>query len=63
MLLFLSVIIAKAQQLTKDQSELRSLSTTWDLDKENRQGNFKFTPYKPVYVTAGRWSNNPNTLP
>lgn len=62
-LLGLSVLIAKAQQLTQDQMALKSLSTVWDLDKETRQGNFKFTSYKPVYVTAGRWSSSPNKLP
>ena len=62
-LLFLSVVIAKAQQLKKDQIAIRSLARMWDLDMENRQGKFKFTPYKPVYVAAGRWSNNPKKVP
>lgn len=62
-MVFLNMAISKAQQLTADQTELKSLSTLWDLDKDTRRGNFKFTSYKPVYVTAGRWSNNPNTLP
>lgn len=40
-----------------------SISERWELDSNTRRGNFLITPYKPVYVTAGRWSNNPNNLP
>lgn len=59
----LSFLIAKAQQLEENQSMLKSLTTKWDLDKENRQGVFKLTSYKPIYVTAGRRSDKPNRLP
>lgn len=59
----LSYVNVQAQTLAENPSELKSLSERWDLDKENRQGTFKLTSYKPIYVTAGRWSNNPNTLP
>ncbi|SDB36758.1 phospholipase A1 [Flavobacteriaceae bacterium MAR_2010_188] len=66
-LLFVSIITSfftlKAQTSIENQDELKSLSERWDLDKENRQGTFKLASYRPIYVTAGRWSSNPNTLP
>lgn len=59
----LSYVTIQAQTLVENQSELKSISERWDLDKDNRKGTFKLTSYRPIYVTAGRWSNNPNTLP
>lgn len=40
-----------------------SMAERWELGDENHKGLFLITPYKPVYVTAGRWSSNPNTKP
>ena len=40
-----------------------TLSERWELDSASRRGTFLITPYKPVFVTAGRWSNNPNEQP
>lgn len=40
-----------------------SLSERWELDTASRKGTFLVTPYKPVYITAGRWSNKPNEMP
>ncbi len=42
---------------------IKSISERWELDSATRQGTFLLTSYKPFYVTAGRWSNNPNTQP
>ncbi len=44
-----------------DQS--RTMAERWELEPENSKGNFRITPYRPVYVTAGRWSSNPNGKP
>ncbi len=41
----------------------RSLSDRWELDSATRRGTFLVTPYKPLYVTAGRWSSDPNEQP
>lgn len=41
----------------------QSMSERWELDSVNQRGTFLVTPYKPVYVTAGRWSNSPNVQP
>ncbi|REE27514.1 phospholipase A1 [Winogradskyella pacifica] len=62
-ILVLSISISKAQELEENEIGLKSLSEIWDLDKETKQGVFKLRSYKPVYVTAGRRSNNPNKLP
>ena len=40
-----------------------TLSERWELERKDHRGVFIITPYKPVYVTAGRWSNSPNTKP
>lgn len=40
-----------------------TMEQRWELGKENNKGLFLVTPYRPVYITAGRWSNNPNTQP
>jgi len=40
-----------------------TMAERWELGEENHKGLFLITPYKPVYVTAGRWSSNPNTKP
>lgn len=47
---------------TKHQRS-RSLSERWELDSANQKGTFLITPYKPLYVTAGRWSTDPNGQP
>ncbi|CCH00819.1 phospholipase A1 [Fibrella aestuarina BUZ 2] len=40
-----------------------TLSDRWELDSATRRGTFLITPYKPLYVTAGRWSSDPNEQP
>lgn len=45
------------------KSTFSTLSERWELDSASRRGTFLITPYKPVYATAGRWSNNPNEQP
>jgi phospholipase A1 len=61
--LTLLYVTIQAQTFSKNSAELKSISESWDLDKGNKQGTFKLISYKPIYVTAGRWSDNPNTLP
>jgi phospholipase A1/A2 len=41
----------------------RSLAARWELDSATQKGTFLITPYKPLYVTAGRWSSDPNEQP
>lgn len=40
-----------------------SMADRWELNKQYKKGYFKITPYKPIYITAGRYSNNPNSRP
>ncbi len=40
-----------------------TLAQKWELGEKNHKGLFLITPYKPVYVTAGRYSTNPNNQP
>ncbi|MDF0717305.1 phospholipase A [Muricauda sp. 334s03] len=62
-LLFFSFLIGNAQEFLQNQDSLKSLSSIWELDSDQKQGTFRLISYKPIYVTAGRWSSNPNGLP
>ena len=54
-----------AQAITEKAQEvyLRSISERGELDSATRRGIFRLTYYKPFYVTAGRWSDHPNSQP
>jgi len=41
----------------------KTLSERWELDDKDKNGTFKLTFYKPVYVLPVRWSSDPNELP
>ncbi|MFN2261646.1 MAG: phospholipase A [Psychroflexus sp.] len=41
----------------------KTLSERWELDDEDKNGTFKLTFYKPIYVLPARWSSSPNELP
>lgn len=41
----------------------KSLSQRWELDSIHKRGTFRLESYKPIYVTAGRWSSSPNQKP
>lgn len=41
----------------------KTMAERWELTSENHKGFFVITPYRPVYVTAGRYSNDPNQQP
>lgn len=41
----------------------QKMAQRWELGTENHKGFFGITPYRPVYITAGRWSSNPNVKP
>lgn len=43
--------------------QTKTLAERWELDPDKRHDVFVITAYKPVYITAGRYSNNPNTKP
>ena len=39
------------------------MAERWELGKANHKGLFLVTAYRPIYVTAGRFSSNPNEQP
>ena len=41
----------------------QTMTERWELDADHHKGVFIITPYKPVFVTAGRYSDNPNVKP
>lgn len=63
--LFLQPVIMQAQ--VKDSigflKNSNTMSERWELSEADHKGLFLITPYRPVYVTAGRRSNDPNTQP
>ncbi|WPP49854.1 phospholipase A [Catalinimonas niigatensis] len=67
LLLFLVgwILSAPAQSIIEESKAvyIKSISERWELDSATRQGVFRLTYYKPFYVTAGRWSSNPNEQP
>ncbi|RAR46888.1 phospholipase A [Flavobacterium lacus] len=41
----------------------KSYSQQWELDSIHKKGTFRLVSHKPIYITAGRWSSNPNEKP
>lgn len=62
-LLFFNTVCAQSNSLFSRYSATQTLSERWELDSNTKRGTFIVTPYKPVYVTAGRKSSNPNEQP
>ncbi len=60
---FAVALKAQSNSLFKKDAVRETMSQRWELDSSSRRGTFIVTPYKPVYVTAGRWSNSPNVQP
>jgi phospholipase A1 len=54
---------AQPNNLFSKYAQRQTMAERWELDDSTRKGTFLVTPYKPVYVTAGRWSNKPNQQP
>ncbi|MBO0933731.1 phospholipase A [Fibrella aquatilis] len=54
---------SQTSPLFEKKTGFSSLTERWELDSTSRRGTFLLTPYKPMYVTAGRWSNDPNGQP
>lgn len=54
---------AQSNSIFNRNATTQTLSERWELDSATKRGTFIITPYKPVYITAGRWSNNPNEKP
>lgn len=63
--LFLLTFTVNAQERSAQLflKKQQTLSERWELERKYHKGIFIITPYKPVFVTAGRWSSNPNTKP
>ncbi|MFY8186659.1 MAG: phospholipase A [Flavobacterium sp.] len=42
---------------------IKSFDTQWELEPKNQRGTFRLTSYKPIYITAGRWTSKANESP
>lgn len=51
----------KAQNVSLDTLDIikKTYDQLWELGEKNQKGTFRLVSYKPIYVTAGRVSNNP----
>ena len=54
-----------AQKTTVDTLDIirKTYDQLWELGENNQKGTFRLISYKPIYVTAGRVSSNPNEKP
>ncbi|MEO6315140.1 MAG: phospholipase A [Chitinophagaceae bacterium] len=60
---FDSIVQAQADDIFRKETYRQTMSQRWELDSADRRKTFVITPYKPIYITAGRWSSSPNTQP
>ena len=64
LLLFSSLsATAQIQALFNNKTQLRNMTERWELDTTAVRGTFLLTPFKPIYILPGRWSNNVNEQP
>jgi len=61
--LFPLKVIPQADDIFRKETYRQTMSQRWELDAVSRRKTFVITPYKPIYITAGRWSSNPNKQP
>ncbi|QNA42779.1 phospholipase A [Lacibacter sediminis] len=62
-ILYLQNTIAQKVYDTNEPTSARSISHRWELDSSTKRKTFTITSYRPVYITGGRWSSNPNERP
>lgn len=63
-LCFILPVSAQSQiSLFSGDRHFQTMTERWELDSASRRSTFLISPYKPVYFTAGRKSNNPNQQP
>jgi phospholipase A1 len=63
LLLFTSVLSNAQIQALNSKTQIRTMTERWELDTTAVRGTFLLTPYKPIYIVAGKYSSNPNDQP
>ncbi|RRO24038.1 phospholipase [Flavobacteriaceae bacterium 14752] len=61
--LFVSFLSKSQSHFGYDNVIEKTLSERWELDKIDKNGTFKLTFYKPIYILPIRWTSSPNELP
>lgn len=61
--LFTIPVFSQDLLLTDNKFLAKTMSQRWELDEPDKLGTFRLTSYNPFYITAGRRTNSPNTLP
>jgi phospholipase A1/A2 len=61
--LFITHLLAQGSHHKHLDIIKKSYSQKWELDSIDKKGTFRLVSYKPMYITAGRISNNPNEKP
>lgn len=62
-ILFPLTVLSQANHKVFQPISTKTLSERWDLSPETNRGTFRLTSYKPFFINAVKWSNNPNQLP
>jgi phospholipase A1 len=52
-----------SQEILEKVIITKTVSQDWELDSIDKKGTFRFVSYKPVYVTALRWTSRANSKP
>lgn len=65
LLTLLTAFSATAQDSSKTGflNNTKTMAERWELGKAYHKGLFLVTAYRPIYITAGRFSSNPNEQP
>ena len=62
--LFFQIGFSQSQPQVNQRRIIRkSFSQQWELDSIYRKGTFRLVSYKPIYITAGRWTSKTNKFP
>lgn len=56
-------VYSQSNLLFSRNRSFQTMTERWELDSTSRRSTFLVSPYKPVYLTAGRKSSNPNQQP
>jgi phospholipase A1 len=57
------IVQAQSNLIFSGNRTFQTMTERWELDSPSRRSTFLVSPYKPVYVTAGRKSSKPNQQP
>ncbi len=69
LLIFVLIIVSTLEivnaqdQLFDKPTNFQTMSQRWELDTVDKKGTFRMKPYKPIFITLVRWTDDPNVQP